>query len=374
MKKKTACLISCSDHYGHRLHLFDGILKDMGYETTYITSDFDHTTKSVFQSNVPGAVQLPAKPYGKNLSPERILSHWGFARDVFRYLEALPREPDALVVLVPPNFLAYYAARYKKRHPRVKLIFDIFDLWPETFPSNKGKLLLSFPFGVWKTIRDRSLPAADGITTVCDLFRRRLGLEERAAVVPLCAEALGQGLLPGLSREELTLCYLGAINNVVDIPRICGLLEALVKRRPVALHIIGTGERQQALIDGAEAAGVRVVFHGPVYDEEEKKRIMSRCHFGLNIMRESVCVGLTMKSVDYFRYGLPIVNSIPADTEELIRAYGVGIQMGPGCEEEILSAAEAPLEMRERVRALFADRFETARVREVCAGVLRELL
>jgi hypothetical protein len=45
------------------------------------------------------------------------------------------------------------------------------------------------------------------------------------------------------------------------------------------------------------------------------------------MMKRSVCVGLTMKSIDYFQHGLPILNTIPADTERIVRERGVGISL-----------------------------------------------
>lgn len=361
--EKTAVLISCSDHYGHRLFAVDAYLRSLGYRTEYITSDFDHNTKQVFRCEARQCVQLHAKPYRKNLSVARILSHRGFSRDVFRYLERLENQPDVVVALLPPNFLAHYAAKYKKRHPQVKLIFDIFDLWPETFPSGRVKALLKPAFAIWARVRDRSLPAADFITTECELFRQRLNLwAERSASVYLCADPLTVERTPAVLREDaLELCYLGAINNVIDIPEICRLIEKLTAVKPVTLHIIGKGERQQALIDGARAAGAEVIFYGPVYEESRKQEILRHCHFGLNIMKSSVCVGLTMKSVDYFRFGLPIVNNIPADTRKLVRERGIGIQLDEACAETLLKVSTRDcLKMRENVHAAFASLFETS--------------
>lgn len=45
-------------------------------------------------------------------------------------------------------------------------------------------------------------------------------------------------------------------------------------------------------------------------------------------MKPDVCVGLTMKSVDYFRHDLPILNNIPADTAELVDREPGGPQRG----------------------------------------------
>ncbi|WP_368324029.1 hypothetical protein, partial [Parabacteroides distasonis] len=37
--------------------------------------------------------------------------------------------------------------------------------------------------------------------------------------------------------------------------------------------------------------------------------------------------GCSMKSVDYFQMGIPIINSISGDTREFVKKYGVGINM-----------------------------------------------
>lgn len=369
---KTAYLISCSDHYKHRMFAIDAALQAKGYTTTYITSDFDHSSKSVFQCGVPGSVQIHAKPYSKNLSLNRILSHYLFARDVFRYLDHLPQQPDVVVALIPPNFLAFFGKQYKKKHPNVTLVFDIFDMWPETFPSNRAKKLLAPAFGVWAWIRDGSLSAADYVTTECEMFRKLLGLSDDASeTVYLCAEPVAEQVPTNLSQEELNLCYLGAINNIIDIDAICALIEKLAKCKPVKLHIVGTGERHQEFVEKAQAAGAQTVFYGAVYEDAKKQEIMAQCHFGLNIMKPSVCVGLTMKSVDYFRNGLPIINSIPGDTKEFVESEYTGIQLDGGCAEKVLScSAEDCLRMRENVRRMFLSKFS----KEVVVGQYHMLL
>lgn len=373
---KTAYLISCSDHYGHRLFAVDNALRAQGYQTAYITSDFDHTSKSGFRCEVPGAVQLHAMPYQKNLSIQRILSHYLFARNVLRYLEKLPEEPDAVVALIPPNFLAHFAAKYKKRHPKVRLIFDIFDLWPETFPSGSAKKLLAPVFAVWARIRDKSLKDADYITAECEMFRRKLGLSDgRSETIYLCGKPLADKVPAALREDRLDLCYLGAINNVIGIADICALIRQLAAVKPVTLHIVGKGERQQAFIDGAKAAGAELVFYGPVYDDRQKQAIMSRCHFGLNIMKSSVCVGLTMKSIDYFRNGIPIINSIPADTQLLVEQEKIGIQWGENCAREVLACSRDDcMNMRANVQRVFESRFAETVIHAQYQELLNKLL
>ena len=373
--KKAVC-ISCSDHYDHRLHVAAECLRERGYDTAYITSDFDHTRKEHFVCSVDGCVQIPAQPYQKNLSLDRILSHRNFARDVFRYLENLPQQPDVLVVLLPPNFLAHYGAKYKKRHPGVKLIFEIFDLWPETFPGGKIKKLLAPVFKVWAALRDRNLNKADFVVTECEMFRQKLGLPEATSkAVWLCAEPLDlPKTAPQLRSDRLELCYLGAINNIISIPDICGLIKELTPKKPVTLHIIGKGERQEEFIEEAKKAGAEVIFHGAIYDEAKKLEIMNRCHFGLNIMKSSVCVGLTMKSVDYFRFGLPIINNIPGDTKQLVLEQEIGTQLDADCTEKLLSLTNSDvLLLRANVQRIFTEKFAHSVIKQQYTDVLNRI-
>ena len=74
-------------------------------------------------------------------------------------------QPDVLYVLFPPNSLAYVSGKYKEAHPNTKLILDVIDLWPETFPVKYIKRY--FPFSLWKNIRNTSLKIADIVFSEC---------------------------------------------------------------------------------------------------------------------------------------------------------------------------------------------------------------
>lgn len=372
---KTAVLLSCSDHYQHRLYLWDRCLQAMGFETQYVTGNFDHMKKDYFTCNVPNCVQLSVLPYKKNLSAQRILSHRMFAKKAKLFLEQTA--PDLVVAILPPNFLGKYLAQYKKQHPNVVLLFDIFDLWPETFPSGKVKKLLAPVFSIWASLRDRSLPKADFVTTECNLFQKKLQLtEEHSKTIYLCSLPHNDYSVNALSIEErLELCYLGSINNVISIPDICSLISSVSSIKPVTLHIIGKGERLEELIESAKSAGADVVYHGVVYDAGKKAEIMSQCHFGLNIMKASVCVGLTMKSVDYFSYGLPIINNIGSDTTTLVLEDGVGIQLQEDCAAKLLDMNKQEYaKYQENVIKCFNRYFSEETVEKQLDEVLKNVL
>ena len=261
---KRAVLLSCSDHYNHRLYVIDGYLRSLGYETVYYTSDFDHTSKKVFRCTVPGCRQIHVRPYQKNLSLSRILSHRDFARLVFQELEQDP--PDVVVAQLPPNYLAHYAARFKARYPETRLIFEIFDMWPETFPSGSMKRLLALPFSVWAGLRDKNLSAADRVIPECRLFCRKLGLPEENAIYLASRRDPDQTPEAHLRSDGLDLCYLGAINNVVNVDAIADLTAQLARLKPVTVHVIGDGEKCPQLLQALRDAGAEVDWLGVVFD------------------------------------------------------------------------------------------------------------
>ncbi len=376
--QKTAVLISCTDHYTNRMYLHHQYLESQGFQVLYVTSDFHHTKKQPMVCTVPGSIQLHVRPYHKNLSLDRILSHRDFARATFRYLEALPQEPDLVMVDVPPNFLAKYMAKYKKRHPRVKLVFDLFDLWPETFPSGSLKKLLKPVFAVWGSLRNKSLPAADRILTECDMYREKLGLEQdpRAVTLYLAGDRSDTlDLTPHLPADRLSLCYLGAINNIIDIPTIENLVTQLAQRKAVTVHVIGEGERRPEFLDALNRTGAQVEYHGIIYDEVEKQTIMAQCHMGLNIMKRSVCIGLTMKSVDYWCHDLPIINNIGGDSHRLVAGHRIGINLDENTVAAVTALTQEEfLAMRRNVRQIFVRHFRKDVVCDRLADALKEIL
>ena len=84
----------------------------------------------------------------------------------------------------------------------------------------------------------------------------------------------------------------------MNIDAIADLTAQLRRLKPVTVHVIGDGEKCPQLLQALKDAGAEVDWRGVVYDEAEKHAVMSCCHFGFNLMKPDVCVGLTMKSVD----------------------------------------------------------------------------
>lgn len=374
---KKAVFISCFHYYDNRIALVVEFLQKEGYECYYITSDFDHIKKQTYSCQVLGSIQIPTKPYRKNMSFDRIYSHFRFSRMAMERVECI--QPDLVYVQFPPNSLCRVAAKYKRKYPEIRLIFDIYDLWPETFPSGRAKALLKIPFRIWGWLRNSGLPAADLIYTECGLYQKVLAKylkDKKTQVLYLTRPGTTAGEFRPLPEEGvMQLCYLGSINNIIDIPAIAGLIQEIQKLRPVKLNIIGDGESRELLITSVRETGAEVEYHGPIFDVDQRQAIFDRCSFGINVMKESVCVGLTMKSLDYFAGGLPILNTIQADTWDLVEQEGIGVNL---CRENLTETAQKICkmdsqtlkQMRERTLEVFNRYFAKQRIMDVLSESL----
>ncbi len=322
-------IVNCFDTYEHRVDLLHDVFLAEGHNVIVLTSNYRHFEKIKRQDAKSDFIFFNAKPYQKNLSYQRLSSHRKLSKDIFEYLNKKEDKVDLLWALIPPNSFVKDAAKFKDIHQDTKLIFDLIDLWPETMPIGSVKNL--FPFSMWKNLRDKYLRYADVVVTECNLYQKKL----KHILQGIRTETLylARPLIPyephlTLPEDRISLCYLGSINNIIDIDVISNVIKQFMQQKPVELHIVGDGERKDILISAAENSGAEVIFHGKVYNREEKQRIFDSCHYGLNIMKGTVCVGLTMKSIDYMEYGLPLINNIHGDTWKIITENQIGFNIG----------------------------------------------
>lgn len=319
-------IINCFDAWEHRVDLLYKVFIEKGHKVQCFSSDFRHFNKGYRTDKKQDFHFFHAKAYKKNISIGRVLSHINLSKKIFGYVGMHADSIDLLWVLAPPNVFIKEAAKVKRNHKNIKLIIDLMDLWPESMPVNKTKPLL---FG-WKNLRDKYINLADVIVTECNLYRnvlRNILKEKRVEVLYLAREYKGYEPHLNLPEDKISLCYLGSINNIIDIEGIIKVIKNCQKKKPTVLHIIGDGEKKNELISRVKEIDAEIVDHGTVYGLAEKQKIFDSCHYGLNMMKETVYVGLTMKSIDYFEFGLPIINNIHGDTWDIIEKYSCGINV-----------------------------------------------
>lgn len=327
MKKKIA-IVSCFDWFDMRLKFVKKAFEESGDSVEIFTSDFLHTNKQRIVEKNKECSYIKVLKYRRNISVARIISHLVFSRKVYSRLKKM--KPDIIYAIVPPNSTAKYCGKYVRKNKSTKLIFDIMDMWPETMPIERIKRL---PFMcVWKNMRDHYLSDADFVITECNLYRERLKnvLDDEKAKTIYVSREIGPLLKPEKNSEksEIRLCYLGSINNIIDIDIIGEIIKHISSLgKKVRFDVIGDGEKKEPLLKKAKECGAKVVFHGKIFDYEKKMNLLQSSDLGLNIMKENVCVGLTLKSIDYFEASLPIINNIKGDTWSLVERKKIGYNL-----------------------------------------------
>ena len=346
-------IINSFDVYDRRVELLRGALRGEGHRVSVLIPNFRHVQKCVRTHCPEGFEMLPASPYYGKFSPARIRSHVRSSKAALARARSLA--PDLLWVLAPPNSLVREAALYKRQRPEMKLVLDIMDLWPESMPVPGFS---QTPFGrVWRDLRDRYVDAADTVVTERSQYwaalQKRCGREKlHTLFVP--RDPGFRYLEDHPPPDRIALCFLGQVNEDVDLQAVGGLIRGL--DRPVELHVIGDGPQEAQLRRAAEDSGASVVFHGRVYAPEEKWKIFDRCHAGLNLLKNGTRSGLTMKSVDYLEASLPLINNVGGDTWSFLEQHPVGLNYD---ESVHMTAAKllALQSRREQIQAIYRTYF-----------------
>lgn len=398
-------IVTHSSTYDCRAEAAGEYFREKENQVQYIFSDFDHLRRTGRSASGTGkeadsgsVVYLPMRPYRKNLSARRLLSIRRFAGDAEQYLDgqlgtlqksrgsAWVAENVVIWFLIPANSFVRAASVLKGRYG-VRIILDVIDLWPESIPRPELKRLP--PMRAWASLRDRYLDCADWIFTECSLYQKILRLPEKKTTVlpwfkdePAGREITGTAAAGNASAEEpgtrlLQIAYLGAVNNIIDIGLITEFLRRLkellrAEDRKLLLHLIGEGEHKQDFLRALAESEIPFRDHGAVYEEEQRKSILRQCSFGLNFMKPSVRVGLTMKSIDYLSFGIPILNTIPDDTWELVNREKIGVNVDRTHPEKAVQAVaeisgdpEEWKTMHVRARKTFEKNFTRLAFRQI---------
>ena len=362
-KPKTAYFISSTNHYNVRTGKFVNDYVKKGYDVIYVTSDFDHMTKKRYYFNeYKNSKQLHVISYKKNLSISRILSHLIFSYKTFYMLLAC--KPELVYVEVPNNSLVKSSAKYKKIN-NAEIIVDVFDMWPESMPVKTKNMIVNRGFNIWRNFRNKNLKFADQIWIECDYYRELLSAQKINLPMEtkyLTLENAETSIETKVSEDEIDLCYLGSINNIIDISLIEKIVSELAKNKRTRIHIIGDGERKDEFLEILKQNSIEIIDHGKVYEIDKLQEIFNQCWFGINVLREDLAIGITMKSISYFRGGLPIINTVQGDTSRFVEECNIGINVDRhdvnSCVSRILNITKDDLAcMKNNTRNLFEQKF-----------------
>lgn len=302
-----------------------------GHSVVYWTGDFNHGTKArrILKTPVETSVELkilPVRPYRRNVSFGRVLSHLLLAR---RLKKELVGRPDLIISATPTLGAATVLLDYAKA-VGARFVIDIQDAWPETFERLGLPHVLLAPLA---RLAKRLYREADGVTGVSERYRAIAGRDDYAVFY--------HGILPVEPVAEpaetpTRLLYLGNLGAGYDLNTV---LRALAKNERLTLDIAGKGPREAELKALVAKLGLssRVRFWGYLGAADLRARLAA-ADVGLIPMRDDSWVGLPYKLGDYLAAGLPVLSSLHGECGRLLGTENLGATYEFGSSESLLAA------------------------------------
>lgn len=349
-------LISCFETYNIRTDQVEAYFIDKNVQVDRIQSNFAHRNKAKIDTSNKKIKYISVPKYVKNFSITRLFSHFVFSIKVFWHLKK--NDYDFVYCLIPPNSLVFFISFLSNKF---KIYYDVIDLWPEAMPLGRFKNFKLLK--LWSGLRDRKLNRASHIITECNYFKEHIRNQTEITNLSTIYFYGGEAISTNnIFKENLNIkfVYVGSINNLIDIDLLILFLKEFSNN--LIFNIIGEGEKKDFLIENLKEIGVKVNDYGVVFDDQVKADIIKDSDFGINLMKDSTKVGLTMKSIEYFRFGIPIINNIPSDTWNFVEENEVGFNIHTQNIKSISQALyllnpEEYFEMKENVKYLYQKNF-----------------
>jgi len=309
-----------------------------------LAANWDHQSKAKHDLEKfpePNINWIKVPSYTKNISLRRVLSYLSFSLKLI-FSKKLWKA-DLVVISVPPSFSAVIPGTIAMLRGKPWVV-DIVDLWPEALPVSPStkKLFMRTLGKPWVWSRNFFYSRASLFISHSKYF---LGFTKTKTKKSLWLPLMQTGTIPQAPHkrapidQEIRICVLGSINNVLNIDSLVVLtaeIQKLVKQsgnpRKLVLEILGGGERKETLIKEIQMAAPKwkIQDHGISFDPDLKQSILNRCHFGYNGYRSTTAIGITYKSIDFASFGNVFLNSVQGDLKSLVVQYlaGFNFQLG----------------------------------------------
>lgn len=310
MEKSRPCFVANTlTKYGNDVHV--------------LTSEFLHSQKKTHNNKKDSTsyqtIRLKTIPYKSNVSPLRFISHFvlslSFTLWVFKHRKDFERfyftAPFALTTLLSSLFL-------KKN----KVIIDIVDFWPGSLPfPKKAETLFKPLFYVWGWLNKLACARAAKVMSLSSTFIEEAGVQSSGQQILLGATK--RDVNYQLNDEEFHLFYAGNIGVLYDFFTLVDAIKEVQMAKPIFFHIVGDGNKKNALENALQSSNINYKMYGLVYDDSELKSIISRCHYGFNGFLNTTA-SFSYKSILYMRHGLPLINSMEGDLSDFIQDNSLG--------------------------------------------------
>lgn len=310
------CSLPSEPHFNRFWYLAERL--SQSHDVLLITSRFRHYDKSFRRHEDAEAASqgrlkvmlLEESGYGKNVSLERVASHYRFVKNFEQWLKnCRPGEQDIVYSAYPLIATNLLLGKHKARLG-YKLIVDVQDVWPESF-SSVVPFLKKVPHKLlpFASRANRAYRCADALVAVSQTYLDRA--KEANPNVPGEAVYIGTDFAaiappPRFRSKTVRLFYLGTLSYSYDVETVCkGVRKLLDDGENVELHVMGGGPDLEKLKQYENRA---IKFYGYL-PYSEMMSIAKACDIAVNAIHSHAMQSVTNKLSDYMALQKPILNS-----------------------------------------------------------------
>ena len=218
-----------------------------------------------------------------------------------------------------------------------------------TAPQPDASASLAFYVSLLKSrdvLRRQRARATRPSAGALDLPRRRPGVLRGGDVVSRAAARDRGGRFPLRVRGDPGRNY--------DLELLVRTARAVQADHPgTCLVCLGAGELEPALRSLGAEIGLRSWFSG-LLPHRDLVALLGRMDYGLNTFRGRRHVACSYKLNDYLLAGIPVINSLPGETWEMVEANDLGIQLRRR-QRRGTGACDAPCSRRSREGGTLCD-------------------
>jgi len=319
------------------------ILINNGFNVTWWSSNFLHATKSyrkqLSQRSGLRIVLIPTPSYTKNVGLKRVWNHYVFGRRFESVSRRVKEKPDIIVASCPPLFSAKISIKIAKKLGVISVI-DVRDLWPESFemilPSKIGKVFL-WPL---RKFSDSIYDSSDALVAVSQTYLERAisvckNKSKPSLVLHLGIDLArfdnfyrkGSSTLFKKGKDEFWVTYIGTIGTSYDIETVLNCAKLLKDSHPnIRFFIAGEGPNLSKMKKIALENNLKNCEFTGWLDIDALVSLLKQSDVGLNTIVYKSKISFPNKVFDYMAAGVPIINSIRGEFENLITSENIGLQ------------------------------------------------
>ncbi|WP_422089409.1 glycosyltransferase family 4 protein [Tenacibaculum ovolyticum] len=349
-------------------------LNKKGYDTTVITGTYSHflnkypnleKKEKYKEERVNGVNYLWVKvmKYDKSFDKKRVLKWFQFVYKLFFISKHISNKPDYIICSTTAPF-AILSSLYLARKHKVKLVFEVRDIWPLTLVE-VGGYKKRHPFIALMGFFEKfALKKADVLVSNLQNYSshiKNLGINRKADWISNGVDltemeghsSLNEEIKNRIPKNKFIVGYTGKFGVSNALNYLIEAAELLKDNENILFVFVGDGQEKEFL--KKQAHNLNNILFIKFIKKEQVQSMLSLfdiCYIGLNKERIFTYGVSPHKLYDYMYSGKPILYAIDSGESNIVEEANCGIVATPEDSKSISEAIKNLYDMNQKDRSV----------------------